>query len=224
MIAPEGWPFVWIPLGAGAGALLLGWPWLGWPLVACGLFALYFFRNPERSCDLGAEVACSPADGKVIVVGSAPEELADRGLPRQISVFMSVFDVHVNRAPTVGELVDYRYNKGRKFSAFKDKASLENEQNLSVWEGPLGRIALKQIAGLVARRIVFDHEIGDHVARGDRIGLIRYGSRVDIFLPEKAQILVRVGDRVRAGVSPLALLGSKPKPPPESAPERPAES
>lgn len=206
MIAPEGWPFVWVPLGLGGGALFLGWPWLGWPLVALGLFALFFFRNPERNCDHGAEVACSPADGKVIVVGSAPDDLAERGLPRQISVFMSVFDVHVNRAPITGELVEYQYNKGRKFSAFKEKASLENEQNLSVWEGRLGRIALKQIAGLIARRIVFDHSVGDTVTRAGRIGLIRYGSRVDIFLPDDAQILVRVGDRVHAGESPLAIL------------------
>jgi phosphatidylserine decarboxylase len=210
MIAPEGWPFVWVPLGLGGGALFLGWPWLGWPLVALGLFALFFFRNPERYCDHGAEVACSPADGKVIVVGSAPDDLAERGLPRQISVFMSVFDVHVNRAPITGELVEYQYNKGRKFSAFKEKASLENEQNLSVWEGRFGRIALKQIAGLIARRIVFDHSVGDTVNRAGRIGLIRYGSRVDIFLPDNAQILVRVGDRVHAGESPLAILVAEP--------------
>jgi phosphatidylserine decarboxylase len=207
MIAPEGWIFVWVPVCLGGATLFLGAPWLGGPVIALGLFALFFFRNPVRQCDHSSEVACSPADGKVIVVGSAPDELAARGLPKQISVFMSVFDVHVNRAPTAGELIDYQYNKGRKISAFKDKASLENEQNLSVWEGAFGRIALKQIAGLVARRIVFDHTPGDCVKRGDRIGLIRYGSRVDIFLPDNAQTLVRVGDRVRAGESPLAILG-----------------
>jgi phosphatidylserine decarboxylase len=129
------------------------------------------------------------------------------GLPQQVSVFMSVFDVHVNRAVTAGKLTEYRYNRGRKFSAFKEKASLENEQNLSVWEGPAGRVALKQIAGLVARRIVFDHRPGDTVERGDRIGLIRYGSRVDIFLPQDATILVGQGDRVRAGESAIAVLG-----------------
>ncbi len=207
MIAPEGRIFVLVPVCLGIGALFLGWSWLGWPLVAFGVFALFFFRNPQRHCDHGPDVACSPADGKVIVVGSSPEELVERGLPKQISVFMSVFNVHVNRASMDGELVDYSYNKGRKISAFKEKASLENEQNLSIWEGPFGRIGLKQIAGLVARRIVFDHRIGDHVSRGDRIGLIRYGSRLDIFLPDDAQILVRVGDRVCAGESPLAILG-----------------
>lgn len=207
MIAPEGWVFVWVPVCLGVIGLLIGWPWLGWPLIALGLFALFFFRDPDRRCDHSDDVVCSPADGKVIVVGAAPEQLADRGLPRQISVFMSVFDVHVNRAPIDGELVEYHYNKGRKISAFKEKASLENEQNLSVWDSPHGRIALKQIAGLVARRIVFDHHPGATVERGDRIGLIRYGSRVDVFLPAGARILVRVGDRVRAGSSPLAILG-----------------
>ena len=110
-----------------------------------------------------------------------------------------------------GVLVDYSYNQGRKISAFKDKASLENEQNLSVWDGPSGRIALKQIAGIVARRIVFDHRPGDAVLRGDRIGLIRYGSRVDVFLPDDAAILVEKGDRVRAGESAIAeLTGNTP--------------
>jgi phosphatidylserine decarboxylase len=206
MIAPEGWVFVWVPVCLGTGAWWLGWPWLGGPLIGFGLFALFFFRNPVRRCDHGANIACSPADGKVVVVGDAPAELADRGLSRQVSVFMSVFDVHVNRAPTDGTLVEYRYNPGRKISAFKQKASLENEQNLSVWTGPFGSIALKQIAGLVARRIVFDHRRGDTVRRGERIGLIRYGSRVDVFFPAGAQILVAKGDRVKAGESALAIL------------------
>jgi phosphatidylserine decarboxylase len=191
---------------AGIVGWVAGWPVVGIPLVALGVFALFFFRNPTRSCDSDAGIACSPADGKVIKVCPAPAEMERRGLPHQVSVFMSVFDVHVNRAAIGGELTEYSYNPGRKISAFKDKASLENEQNLSVWEGPSGRVALKQIAGLVARRIVFDHSPGDSVLRGDRIGLIRYGSRVDIFLPEHATILVGEGDRVRAGESPIAEL------------------
>lgn len=204
MIAPEGWPFVTIPLCIGAVAWIAGWPLIGIPLLAFGAFGMYFFRNPVRSCAATDGVACSPADGRVIKVGAAPDEMVRRGLSKQISVFMSVFDVHVNRAAIAGELVEYSYNPGRKISAFKDKASLENEQNLSVWEGPAGRIALKQIAGLVARRIVFDCSPGDSVQRGERIGLIRYGSRVDIFLPEQATILVSKGDRVRAGESAIA--------------------
>ena len=204
MIAPEGWPFVLIPGLLGAIAWRAGWPWVGVLLILLGLFALLFFRNPSRTCNADPSVACSPADGKIIKIAQAPEELVEIGLPRQVSVFMSVLNVHVNRAAITGTLVEYTYNPGRKISAFKEKASLENEQNLQIWEGPEGRIALKQIAGLVARRIVFDHQVGDTVARGQRIGLIRYGSRVDVFLPEDAEVLVGLGDSVRAGESPIA--------------------
>jgi phosphatidylserine decarboxylase len=207
MIAPEGWPFVLIPLCAGILAAVLGWLPIAVLLLAAALFSMFFFRNPRRHCEMEASVACSPADGKVITVGDAPPELAEAGLPQQLSVFMSVFDVHVNRAPLGGMLSEYSYHPGRKFSAFKDKASLFNEQNLSIWDGPQGRIALKQIAGLVARRIVFDHQPGATLRRGDRIGLIRFGSRVDVFLPADAEILVEVGDRVRAGASPVARMG-----------------
>ena len=203
-MAPEGWPFAVIPLFAGAIFWIVGWPPVGVLLMALGVFALFFFRNPRRICTFGPDTACAPADGKVIKVCPAPSEMIQRELPKQISIFMSVFNVHVNRAAIDGTLTEYSYNKGRKFSAFKDKASLENEQNLSVWDGPRGRIALKQIAGLVARRIVFDHQPGDRVRRGDRIGLIRYGSRVDVFLPDDATILVEEGDRVRAGESAIA--------------------
>ena len=206
MIAPEGWPFAVTPLFAGAVVWLVGWPIVGVLLIALGVFALFFFRNPQRNCAFSPETACAPADGKVIKVCPAPPDMVQRGLPKQISIFMSVFNVHVNRAAIDGDLTEYSYNKGRKFSAFKDKASLENEQNLSVWDGPTGRMALKQIAGLVARRIVFDHSPGDAVLRGDRIGLIRYGSRVDVFLPDDATILVEEGDRVRAGESAIAEL------------------
>ena len=207
MIAPEGWPFVLIPLSVGAVVGILGWPLIAIVLAAFGFFALFFFRNPDRFCNDDPRTACSPADGKIIKIGEAPEEMVRRGLPQQISVFMNVFNVHVNRAAIGGSLVEYSYNPGRKISAFKEKASLENEQNLSVWEGPAGCVALKQIAGLVARRIVFDHTPGDEVKRGDRIGLIRYGSRVDVFLPDDASILVSEGDKVRAGESALARLG-----------------
>jgi phosphatidylserine decarboxylase len=204
MIAPEGWPFILIPMCAGIATVVLGWPVAGWILIGFGVFGLFFFRNPDRTCEAPANVACSPADGRIIAVDDAPGELAERGLPQRISVFMSVFNVHVNRAPLDGTLVEYRYNPGKKVSAFKEKASLANEQNLSVWETPVGKIAFKQIAGSIARRIVFDHAVGDTVRRGDRVGLIRYGSRVDIFLPADAEVLVRVGDRVRAGTSGVA--------------------
>lgn len=206
MIAPEGWPFVLIPLCVGVAVIVVGFPLPGCVLLALGLFGLLFFRNPERRCDQAPEVVCSPADGRVVVVGPAPQSLVDRGLPIQISVFMSPLNVHVNRAPTDGELVEYSYTPGKKMPAFKEKASLENEQNLSIWEGPFGRIGVKQIAGTIARRIVFDHSPGARVRRAERIGLIRYGSRVDVFLPADAEVLVALGDRVRAGESAVARL------------------
>jgi phosphatidylserine decarboxylase len=206
MIAPEGWPFVLVPACAGVGAVVLGWPVVGWCLVLLGAFGILFFRNPERHCDESPEIASSPADGKVIKICRAPEALAARGLAVQVSVFMSPLNVHVNRAVTDGELVEYSYTPGKKVQAFKDKASLENEQNLSIWQGPFGTVGLKQIAGTIARRIVFDHPVGTRVRRADRIGLIRYGSRVDVFLPADAEVLVEVGQRVRAGETPLARL------------------
>jgi len=205
MIAREGWPFILVPVCAGIVILLAGrWVILGVVLIALGCFGLFFFRNPRRVCTAAPEVACSPADGRVLSVGPAPSSLVDQGLPVQVSVFMSVLDVHVNRSILDGTLRDYSYSPGRKLPAFKDKASLDNEQNLSVWEGPFGRFGLKQIAGIIARRIVFDHQPGAEVRRSDRIGLIRYGSRVDIFLPEGTEVLVARGDTVRAGETPLA--------------------
>jgi len=204
MIAPEGLPFILIPICLGATAVILGWGLLGGFLIAVGAFGLLFFRNPSRSCAAPEAVACSAADGKVIKIGNSPAAIAEMGLPIQVSVFMNVFNVHVNRAPLEGTLVDYSYNPGKKLAAFKDKASTDNEQNLSLWQGPAGRIALKQIAGTVARRIVFDHRVGAAVRRSDRIGIIRYGSRVDVFLPAGTEILVQVGQRVRAGETPLA--------------------
>ncbi len=208
MIAPEGWPFVLVPLCMALAAAALGWRAVVLVLLAFAAFTIFFFRDPNRSCSLGDDVVCSPADGKVIVVGPAPEGAAPDGLPIQVSVFMSVFNVHVNRAPIDGTLTDYQYNPGRTLAAFKDKASLENEQNLSTWQGPSGEVAMKQIAGLIARRIVFDHQPGDGVQRGDRIGLIRFGSRVDVFLPADAHILVQRGDHVRAGETGLARLAT----------------
>jgi phosphatidylserine decarboxylase len=206
MIAREGWPFILIPLCGAALAAVLNWWLAAAPLAVFGLFSAFFFRDPRRSCASDPLTACSPADGRVIRVGEAPEGTGVDGLPQRVSVFMSVFDVHVNRAPVDGTLVAYEYNPGKTFAAYKDKASLLNEQNLSVWRGPSGAIAVKQIAGLIARRIVFDHRPGDSVRRSDRIGLIRFGSRVDVFLPERAELLVEPGDRVRAGASPLARL------------------
>ena len=127
------------------------------------------------------------------------------GLTRQISIFMSVFDVHVNRAPITGRIVQYRYNPGKKIAAFTEKSSLENEQNLVVIEdGRGGTVALKQIAGLLARRIVFDKKEGDEVVRGERIGMIKFGSRVDVFFSPAATIKVQMREKVKVGLTVIA--------------------
>jgi phosphatidylserine decarboxylase len=186
-----------VALAAGGGVVswLVG-PFYGLPMYLVAAFCLYFFRDPEREIPAG-DVVVSPADGKVLGVraGSA-------GLTR-VSVFMNVFDVHVNRAPIGGRITQVSYKKGQFLVASKERAATENEQNLVVLEGGGSRVAFKQIAGLIARRIVCYKKAGDEVARGERVGLIKFGSRVDVWLGPEWSIEVREGDRVKAGSSVL---------------------
>jgi phosphatidylserine decarboxylase len=159
-------------------------------------FCLYFFRDPERAIPAG-DVVVSPADGKVLAVRAESRDLT------RVSVFMNVFDVHVNRAPIGGRITEVSYKKGRFLVASKERASTENEQNLVVVEGGGSRVAFKQIAGLIARRIVCYKKAGDAVARGERVGLIKFGSRVDVWLGSEWSVAVREGERVKAGSSVL---------------------
>jgi phosphatidylserine decarboxylase len=162
-----------------------------------------FFRDPERRPAGGPETIVSPADGTILSVGPATE--APAGAARRITIFMSVFNVHVNRAPISGVLSEYSYSPGKKLAAFAEKASHENEQNLIAVTAPDGgRVAFKQIAGALARRIIFYPRPGDPLARGQRLGIILFGSRVDLFAPDGAEVLVRKGDKVRAGATALA--------------------
>src|SRR5206468_8768974 len=152
----------------------------------------------------------SPADGTVVQIKDITDGEIWPGLTRQVSIFMSVFDVHVNRAPITGRIVHYRYNPGKKLAAFAEKSSSENEQNLIVLEDGRGaRVAFKQIAGLLARRIVFDKREGDEVVRGERVGMIKFGSRVDMFFPADAVIKVGMRDKVKVGLTIVAELGVK---------------
>jgi phosphatidylserine decarboxylase len=166
------------------------------------LFFLQFFRDPERSPQGGDETIVSPADGTVLSVGASAE--APSGASRRITIFMSVFNCHVNRAPTTGRLSAYAYTPGRKMAAFDAKASLDNEQNRITIDSPRGSVTFKQIAGALARRIVFRPRPGDQLQRGARIGMIRFGSRVDLFAPDSAEILVAPGEKVKAGRTGLA--------------------
>ena len=204
MIAPEGIPFL---LGAAALAAVLS---LLWPrTIPAALFGAlltvfvgWFFRNPDRTPPSLPGAVISPADGKIMYAGDNPpgRYLDEPG--KRVSVFMSVFDVHVNRAPVSGKVVSVRYHPGKFLAANVEKASLANEQNGVLLETPDGqRVAYVQIAGLIARRIVCDLAEGDTVRQGQRVGIIRFGSRVDILLPASASLSVRAGDRVRAGES-----------------------
>jgi phosphatidylserine decarboxylase len=208
-LAPEGWPFV---LGGAAFAVVV---WLLWPravpLALLGalftLFSLWFFRNPARTPPAGAGLVVSPADGRIVVAGECPAGRYAPAPGKQVSIFMSPLDVHVNRAPVTGRVASVRYHPGEYHVASVEKASLRNEQNGVAIETPEGRsVTYVQIAGMVARRIVCDLSEGDTVRQGQRVGMIRFGSRVDVFLPADAVLRVSRGDRVRAGESVIGVL------------------
>jgi len=206
---PEGYRFVAI---FAAISLLLFWIWspLGWIGVILTGWCAYFFRDPARVPPEGDGLVVSPADGVVsqIVEAQAPSDLGlgDKRF-RRISVFMNVFNCHVNRAPVAGRIEHIGYRPGKFFNASLDKASEDNERNAVVLERPDGtEIIVVQIAGLVARRIVCTVEEGDHIGLGVRFGMIRFGSRLDVYLPPDAEISVRVGQTMVAGETVLARL------------------
>jgi phosphatidylserine decarboxylase len=203
--APEGWLFIIPVIILTAAALLLQW-WTA--AIIFGLlvaFLFNFFRDPHRTGSERHVDVLSPADGTVVQIKDINDGDIWPGLTRQVSIFMSVFDVHVNRAPITGKIVHYRYNPGKKIAAFAEKSSTENEQNLVVIEDDRGgKIAFKQIAGLLARRIVFDKKEGDEVVRGERVGMIKFGSRVDMFFSPGVNIKVKMRDKVKVGLTVIA--------------------
>jgi phosphatidylserine decarboxylase len=171
-------------------------PYYGIPLYVLALFCLYFFRDPDRVIPPGP-VAVSPADGKVVAV--KPE-----GTVTRLSIFLNVFDVHVNRSPIGGTLADVKYQKGKFLVASREQASVQNEMNTVTVDGEEGRVVFKQIAGLIARRIIFYKRPGERVEKGERIGLIKFGSRVDVLFGPEWEITVQPGERVAAGSSVVA--------------------
>lgn len=207
----EGWPFIGL---FAVAALLLGWLWgpLGWLGLVATLWCVYFFRNPDRMTPTRDGLVISPADGVVCLVGDAvpPAELGLGEAPRpRVCVFMSVFDVHVNRAPLSGRVTKLAYHAGKFVNAALDKASEENERMAVALELEDGRtVAFVQIAGLVARRIKCDLVEGQQIRAGERFGLIRFGSRVDVYFPEGVQPQVALGQRCIAGETVLADLTS----------------
>ncbi len=195
-----------LALTAGGGLVsYLTRPAFGLPLYILAAFCLYFFRDPERPIPAGA-VAVSPADGKIIDIRAENPSLT------RISIFMNVFDVHVNRSPISGVITAVTHRPGRFLVASREEAASENEQNTVTVEGSGTRVVFRQIAGLIARRIVFRKKPGDRVQIGERVGLIKFGSRVDVFLGPEWKIQVRAGDRVKAGSSVLASMSDVVRP------------
>jgi len=186
-------------------ALVLGWlaaPAWALPPLLLAAFFLWFFRDPERQIPGGEAAIVSPADGKVTDNSTVSIQGANR---TRISIFLNVFNVHVNRSPIAGVISNVRYQKGKFLNAMNELSAEHNEQNLVTVQGEGQTVEFKQIAGLLARRIVFSKKVGDQVQRGERIGLIKFGSRVDVLLDPAVEVRVHVGDKVKGGSSVLGM-------------------
>jgi len=211
--AREGLLFIAIAAAVAAGGFAFAisrrsWGlWLAaFVLLLLALWVAYFFRDPERTGQRGPSLVVSPADGKLIMISEVDEPSFVQGRAIRLSIFMNVFNVHVNRYPVDGVVKHIHYNKGKFLNAASDKSSLENEQMSVGVDTGRYRILVRQIAGLIARRIVTYSKVGQQVKQGDRMGIIRFGSRVDVFIPVDSRILGKLGDVTTAGVSILAEL------------------
>jgi phosphatidylserine decarboxylase len=197
----EGYKFASAPFVLGVVAFLLRWNWAGGILLFGAAFVLYFFRDPERVPPADPAAVVSPADGRVMEI--VDERLGERA-GRRVSIFLSIWDVHVNRAPLAGRIRKIEYRPGRFYAAMRSRASVENEQNVIHLATERGEMVFRQIAGWIARRVLCWKSEGDAVALGERVGMIRFGSRVDVWLPAEAEIVVRPGQHVAGGSSILA--------------------
>ncbi len=203
-VAAEGWPFIFPPAAA---ACILGW--VGWwpaaaVMGAVTLCCLGFFRDPDRTAPSMPRAVLAPADGRVMRVAEIDDAWVGRAV--RVSIFLSPLDVHVNRSPVAGLVEKVEYAAGRYLAAYRDEASELNERCTLVLQGESYRVGVKQIAGVVARRIVCRARQGDKLQAGERYGLIRFGSRTDLVVPEGTEIRVRVGDRVKGGETVMAVL------------------
>jgi phosphatidylserine decarboxylase len=207
-IDPAGWPFVVTTLAvAGLIGLWLG-PWWAVPFLVLLAVFLYFFRDPERQASVAANDVLSPADGRVVVAGDVQPGAAPPGNWRQLSIFLSPLDVHVNRVPVSGRVLKVDYKPGRFLPAYRDEAATENERN-ELWIDHDGQtVVCRQVVGILARRIVCRVGAGATVESGARFGVMKFGSRIDLFLPPSARIEVGVGDHVQAGVTIVARLAA----------------
>jgi phosphatidylserine decarboxylase len=203
-MAKEGIPFILVFLLPAALFLYLNW-WIA--AVLCLLlaaFMAFFFRNPSRETPADDTLLVSPADGRVVMLTAVDPKNADS--PVQISIFLSPMDVHINRSPMAGEIVDFVYRRGAFHVASRDIASVENEQNIITLKGRFITIEFKQIAGVLARRVVFWKKKGDHVAMGEPVGLMKFSSRMDVIVPPEVEVTVKRGDRVVGGITVIGRL------------------
>jgi phosphatidylserine decarboxylase len=211
--AREGYLFIGVAVVAAATTFAIAVARRSWTLwllaivvTLIALWVAYFFRDPERTGERGATLVVAPADGRLIMMTEVDEPAFIKGRAIRMSIFMNVFNVHVNRYPVDGVVSYVHYNKGKFLNASAEKSSLENEQMSVGLERGTQRILVRQIAGLIARRIVTYSRVGETVRQGDRMGIIRFGSRVDVFVPPDAQVRARVGDLTTAGTTILAEL------------------
>jgi phosphatidylserine decarboxylase len=203
----EGYYFGLPPFVLGGVCFFLHWYVAASVLVFLALFVFSFFRDPERVIPVEPGAVVSPGDGRVVVVTDEENE----GRPgKRISIFLAVWNVHVNRSPAAGTITKMEYRPGKFRAAMRERASVENEQNVFTLSTDAGEMVFKQIAGLIARRVVSWKKSGDKVLRGERIGLVRFGSRVDVWVPKEAEILAKVGQNVKGGSSVLARWTGKP--------------
>ncbi|HEX6285774.1 MAG TPA: phosphatidylserine decarboxylase [Pyrinomonadaceae bacterium] len=201
-IVRESIPYLVIPLVAGAAATLVGLWYVGLLFLLIALFMAYFFRDPKREPPGDLDVVVSPADGRVTRI----ELAADIDAPTLISIFLSPLDVHINRSPITGKIVDVVYSKGKFLMATNEKASLVNEQNALTIQGEKITVVCKQIAGILARRVVCWKSKGDQLKLGERFGMIKFSSRTDVLLPANVKVTVAEGDRVRGGVTVIGRI------------------
>ena len=182
------------------------WFWLLMPLLAIEFLVIYFFRDPERMIPAGLNEIVSPADGKVVLIKDVREDVFLKADAVQISIFLSVFNVHVNRIPISGVIRYFQHKQGAFLAAFNHEASVKNEQTIIGVESEKGKVLFKQIAGLLARRIVFDNKPDETVIKGNRCGIIKFGSRVDVIVQKNVDIKVQVGDKVTGGETILGII------------------
>ena len=204
-IAPDGYPFIIVFALITILLYIFGKQWMAVLPLTVTLFMALFFRDPDRTIPVDKGAFVSPADGKVILIKDVYEKDYLKAESKEISIFMSIFNVHVNRAPCEGNVSLIKHSPGKFLVAHKDAASIENENTVMVLEGKDGKILVRQVAGLIARRIVCKVKAGDMLRRGERYGMIKFGSRLDVYLPKETEIQVRVGDKVKAGETVIGI-------------------